>query len=352
MKSNFYLVILLMTALSVFQFSCKKESDELSNEDKWVNLHAPNCGTPEYINFVNANSGCILGRSNNGESGDIILKTNDGGKTWDSIFLSGPFLMGTFGSMLGGVYPDPADSNTMYAAGINGLMRSTDNGTHWEKTNIYSKIKTGNTYFFDAANGILADEGIYKTNDSGKTWQSVYKSDAFAFSFNMLHFTSKQTGYATGGTAFDATNFGMMVKTTDGGNTWQQIDYPFHDIISMSFINDEFGYISVDLSSSGTAGAPPYISGCELYKTTDGGVSWKLINKDFQDKYGGNATELNFKSEKEGFFSNSSGIYHSIDGGKTWEIEHHTGGWLCFPNSQVGYAVEMKTDGAILKRAF
>ena len=349
MKKKFFFTILLIAGSTVLQFSCKKENNNVApeTEDKWVDLHAPNCGTPEYINFVNANSGCILGRSsNNGESGDVILKTNKGGKTWDSIFLPGSFLIGTFGSMLGGAYPDPDNPNGVYAAGNNGLFHSTDNGVHWEKTRINSKIQMTNMHFFDPANGISVGYGINKTADSGKTWQSVYKSDAFAFSFTMLQFTSRQTGYVAGGTAFDATNFGMMVKTMDGGNTWKQIDYRFHDITGMAFINDKVGYVLMNLTSSGIAGTPPFKDGYELDKTIDGGNTWLVVNKNIKKDYGGIGEKIFFRNELEGF---SDGIYHTVDGSKTWRKEH-VPAWICFPDNIIGYAAEMKVGGAILKR--
>jgi photosystem II stability/assembly factor-like uncharacterized protein len=293
MKPSFFILLFLLATIIITTSACRKEQHAMQPVDKWEKLHAPYCGKPLEINFITAKTGCVLGMAyGGGDSTDynIILKTTDGGNTWQSIYLSHRFLIDTLGSMSGGAYLDLDDPNTVYVAGRNGLMRSEDEGKHWENTNIYNRIQTPAMHFFDSSNGIsLQGIGIYKTIDSGKTWQVVYNPDAFAFSFTMLQFTSRQTGYAAGGVSFDDNNFGMMVKTTDGGNTWQQIDYPFHDIIGMSFINDKLGYISVDLSSSGSAGGPPFTSGCELYKTTDGGKTWSLINKDFQNIYGGNA---------------------------------------------------------------
>ncbi len=65
-----------------------------------------------------------------------------------------------------------------------------------------------------------------------------------------------------------------MGKTIDGGNTWNVLNYPFDDIVSVSFVNDNTGYVSM-LTASGNLLQSH--SGSKLIKTTDGGNSWQII---------------------------------------------------------------------------
>lgn len=357
MKFNLSIRVFLLSVIIISISACEKERNEVQPTDKWENLHAPNFGQPLDINFVNANEGCVLGMGVGGEDSldyNIILKTTDGGKTWQSIYLSHRFLIDTIGSMLGGAFLYQYNPNILFAGGlINNLWRSDDGGKHWSKANVTKPPGSSISHFFDPAHGISVGEGVYQTMDSGKTWRTVYKSDAFAFGFTMLQFPSRQTGYAAGGVAFDATNFGMMVKTTDGGNTWQQINYPFHDILSMYFIDDEDGYISVNLNSSGVAGTPPYINGYELYKTTDGGNTWTDVTPVIVLKNKNIISNLYFKNNMEGFCTISGIIYHTVDGGKTWRKDHNRSIYyrcIAFPDNHTSYAIDKA--GAILERQF
>lgn len=336
-------------------FSCRKGEDDVQPLDKWVNLHAPYIGSPSDIEFISSKVGCVVGRGFGGGDSlmyNIILTTKDGGTTWHSIYLSNNFLIDTIGSMLGGSNFYQYNPDILFAGGLmNNIWCSHDDGEHWKKANVTSPPGSPNSYFFDPANGISVSFGIYKTTDSGKTWKSVYKTDDFAFTFKILQFTSLKTGYAAGGVAFDATNFGLMVKTTDGGDTWQQINYPFHDILSMYFINDELGYVSVNLNSSGFAGAPPFTTGCELYKTTDGGNTWANVTPPLvmENKY--DISNLYFKNRSEGFCTIAGLIYHTTDGGKTWQKEYDKiTSVLIFPDNHTGYAID--ATGSVLKREF
>src|SRR5690606_35849383 len=78
-------------------------------------------------------------------------------------------------------------------------------------------------------------------------------------------FASPAVGYIGG-------NDSLLLKTTDGGFTWNQVSYTGvtffssgEHIVDLEFVSESVGYMTVG----------PY-SG--TYKTTDGGSTWTPIN--------------------------------------------------------------------------
>ncbi len=106
---------------------------------------------------------------------------------------------------------------------------------------------------------------------------------------NTICFTSSTIGYLGG-------NDSLLMKTTDGGATWNQINYSGinfsiggEHIINMQFLNNDIGFITVG----------PY-SGS--YGTTNGGLTWSLINLPGNQCYN---QGLFFFDENNGFIGGS-----------------------------------------------
>lgn len=139
-----------------------------------------------------------------------------------------------------------------------------------------------------------------------------------------LNFTDKALG----------SSFYTLSKTVDGGETWEVINEdPFiggiGSVSGITFINDKLGFIGA-IRPSGTNG--------ELYRTDDGGISFKKVNyTPHEVKLDSGQSISPFDSpgmpyEKDGVFNmlvgqgadgdyngNSSALYQSKDNGETWE---------------------------------
>ena len=166
-------------------------------------------------------------------------------------------------------------------------------------------------------------------------------------SFSLLPFTSPLIGNFAEGSQFEGLASGIIGKTIDGGNTWNLLNYPFDDIVSVSFVNDNIGYVSM-LTASGNISQTH--SGSRLIKTTDGGNSWQIIIQNPIDDSGSGYFNLHFLTETEGYCTNR-GILHSNDGGNSWQKESSLHiSLLCFPDTHTAYAVD--TAGIIYKRLF
>ena len=104
---------------------------------------------------------------------------------------------------------------------------------------------------------------ILKTNDGGRSWDVVYEKPGY----DMIHvaFSTPEVGYACGDSCtWDETNHkGIMVKTTDGGATWNELP------------NTEF--VSLDQPSwtqNNKFIVLPYGDESLLYLFDDNGILW------------------------------------------------------------------------------
>jgi len=333
-----------------FLMGCNKHDYVHNSTNLWQKLNTPYFGRLQDINFTSADTGYIFGKDST-YSISTIIKTSDGGNSWQEIHFH--LNIDSIGPV-GPVNVSPFNSNLLFAFSRLhnqwAIIRSVDGGYHWNIIDSTpSGVSWGKYHFFTAANIIRSGEFIYMSTDSGFTWLKVrYPQSGFA-NFEMLQFTDSETGYTAGGIAYDATNYGIMAKTRDGGNTWETIDYSFHDIEGMSFINDNVGYVVMDMDSGNAA--ITYAGGCDLYKTENGGVTWNVVSKNiFSNYYDDRAANLYFKNDREGFVLGPHGIYHTKDGGKMWQNEFGSTNIinLTFPSATCCYAVDK--EGNVYKR--
>ena len=342
--------LIILTSFLFFNISCNKPDNVQVPTNVWQKLNTPFFGKPLDIKFISADTGYILGAKYSDDSiYNILVKTNDGGQTWQSIeYTNHKFLTDTSGGTMNLIYVSPFNSNIVFSGGNLNLLRSTDGGYHWQRVDTVNRQGGPLMHFFDPVNGVSAGgEQAAKTTDSGYNWSRTFFQQSLVF-LHLLQFTSKQVGYIAGGFQFDGNSGGSLVKTTDGGNTWQMINYPFDDILSISFVNDNIGYISM-LTESGNIGSTQV--GSKFIKTTDGGNTWQVIaqtpndNKSKDNTY----TSIYFQTELEGFAINPKGIFHTTDGGNTWKQEHSGFmNFICFPDAHTGYVID--TGGVVYKR--
>ncbi|MCK7482836.1 MAG: hypothetical protein M0C28_41235 [Candidatus Moduliflexus flocculans] len=147
------------------------------------------------------------------------------------------------------------------------MYRTTDGGNSWNSLQIPDDLRfatvvatsTGGTGYFAGSFGY-----IIKTVDYGTTWTFLSNLMSPPISWGMgiygIDFPTSQTGYAVmdGGESFN----GLVLKTTDGGNTWIELDTMFnnHFLRAVDFVTEDIGCIGGD----------------NIYSTFDGGQTWIL----------------------------------------------------------------------------
>lgn len=164
---------------------------------------------------------------------------------------------------------------------------------------------------------IAGCNNVYKSFDSGDTWQICYTFDScFATRFFGLFFLNEQTGIATASPngknlwrygVWDMTGKPNLYRTDDGGVSWQCID-SLHN------------FVNVRMVSTDTLFAIESNEG-NLYKSVDGGHSWFVIlNEGHICDYSiVNNRFLYALHGSLGYFDAPSPIvYKSSDSGMTW----------------------------------
>lgn len=229
------------------------------------------------------------------------------------------------------------------------ILRSSNGGINWTYQH-YPKYRT-EFKSIDMINNltgyIAGDSGaVYRTSNSGVTWDSVVITGNPRVSFHKVDFININTGWVFGGSSsFKTTNGGLswvmqtvtevndirraymvnqnigwvagssvipkFAKTTNGGNTW------FAQNPGITGLENSIGDIEMFDENTG------YVSGgqASMKKTTDGGANWSSMSTPFNEYYYGT---IDFINPMEGMVVSSFGmIMLTRDGGITWEI-HNT----------------------------
>lgn len=264
------------------------------------------------VTFIDSFHGWILGNTG------TILHTNDGGSSWEIQYCP---VGGTFGDI------SMIDSLSGWIAGhgpdTSGyILKTTDGGTNW----ILHDISPHYLYdicFTDSLHGWVigeADErlpGVLRsTADGGATW-----SEAIIYEVQIPYdviFTDSMTGFIGGADYNGSELCSRIIKTTDGGATWQvKLNYcsdPFCFYKSLAFANDSVGWFAGESWIEGIHGSEAEYG--FIMATTDGGETWNEIFSD--EIFPSDACPL---SGQSGWAVGGGGFFmYTANGGENWEM--------------------------------
>jgi len=161
------------------------------------------------ISFTDASNGTAVGQGPEALDGSLILRTTDGGDTWEvqaSGVKQATLLMAV----------SFTDANTGTAVGENGtITRTTNGGGTWVPQTSGTTADLWGVAFTDTNNGIVVrttSDGqgiILQTTDGGSSWISQFPG---TFGLTAVSFADLANGTAVG-------CGGIILRTTDGGNT-------------------------------------------------------------------------------------------------------------------------------------
>jgi hypothetical protein len=188
--------------------------------------------------------------------------------------------------------------------------------------------------------------GVWKTENAGTTWRPIF-DDQPSYSIGSLVIDPSEPSTVWVGTGEDVggrhVGYGDGVyKSTDGGRTWQNKGLGNSEHISTMLVHPENSDV-VWVSAQGPLWTPGGERG--LYKTTDGGETWRKLLGD--DEWTGVTDIVMDPRDPDVLYAATwqrhrtvaaymgggpgSGIHKSTDGGETW-TELTTG----IPSSNLG----------------
>ena len=230
-----------------------------------------------------------------GSTGGGVWKTTDGGQTWK------PVSDGFFGGTVGAVAVAPSDPAVVYA------------GTGEET--IRGNVSPG--------------AGMWKSTDAGKTWTHIGLDDSQHIGRIRVHPNNPDLVYvAAMGHAFGPNDMRGVYRSRDGGKTWDRILFVSRDAgavdLAMDPSNPRILYATTWKFRRG-----PYFfesggEGSALWKSTDGGDSWKELSrnkgmpKGTLGIIGVSVSPSNPQNLYAIVEAKDGGLYRSRDGGETW----------------------------------
>lgn len=197
------------------------------------------------------------------------------------------------------------------------LLKSIDGGLSWSLAKNFESRKMSSIKFVTPDVGIIAggwDAEVGKrlqcfvgrTRDAGKTWEDVSPLARGTRTCHLwdVHFVDADLGWAVGVAQRpnDPVEKGIVFRTVDGGRSWKQIDKGAEnagEIFAVEFVSRSTGFAA---SNTG------------VWKTTDGGESWVLVYESKAEQLFDVAL-----TDREVWAVGSNGtIVSSKDSGKTW----------------------------------
>ena len=308
-----------------------------------------------------------------------VWKTTDYGHTWKPIFDSE-----NTGSV-GDVAVAPSNSNVIYVGsgeGIqrpdlsigNGLYKSSDAGKTWTNMGLHDAQQIGgisidpkneNRIFVAALGhpyGPNKERGVYRSLDGGKTLEQVLYIDENTGAVQVLidpnHtnivfatiWAARQGPWENG--AWDGEASGLY-KSMDGGSTWKKITKGFP-----TTKEDGLGRIGFTIAPSNSNRMYATVDALKkggIYRSDDGGESWYMLTSDGRLwGRGSDFAEVKADPKNEDIvYSANVVMWKSKDGGKTWEgIKGAPGGddyhrfWIN-PNNTNIIAIGLDQGGTI-----
>ncbi len=345
---------------SVFQMEAYNNALQFAHRDYLANKPIPGQRSGNPLVWETEGPGNIGGRINTiavdptnsniiyvGNACGGVFKTTNSGATWNPIFDDQPYLA------IGDIAIDPSDPNTIYVgtgdpniSGFpflgDGVYKSTDAGQTWTNIGlvdqrIVSAIRVHPLYpnlIYVATMGLPFqknnERGLYKSTNGGQSWQQVYfQADSAGVADVIIHPTDTNVVYITGWNRIrnnvTSLTWGpecQILKSTDAGQSWQPVMNGIPNVGILSRISIEMSGTNHNVLYASVIDSTFDVQG--IYKTVNGGQSWTTLaaNGLPSDVFSGfgwyfDQLKLNPANDNE-LFVLGVDLYRSSDGGNTF----------------------------------
>jgi len=210
-------------------------------------------------------------------------------------------------------------------------------------------------------NTVSIGDGMYKSTDGGENWTKIGLDSTEHIAKIAIDPSNPNTIYVAspGPLWSDGTQRGLF-KSTDGGQTWKKILYINEKAgcadIAIDPSNPEIIYASTwefrRLPYSFNSGG----NGSGMYKSLDGGKTWKELTNGLPKKPFGRIAFTLAPSAPNNLVaiveSNETGLFISSDGGETWKQQSATANIVARPFYFSTIAIDPKDPKRVYRPAF
>ena len=343
-NSSVFLIVFLFFFVDI---KAQRKNKSISQS---INYEIPNLNWRSIGPYRGGRASSVTGVSNSdntyyfGATGGGIWKTTDSGQNWRNIS------DGFFGGSIGAISASESDPNILYVGtgektvrgnvspGYGGFWKSDDAGETWKKMNLdIDQVQVGriaihpknpDIVYIAIIGDLFKDSnkrGVYKSTDGGKSWRQVLFSNErsgavdisidknnpriiFASTWNI-----RRTPYSleSGGEGSG------LWKSTDGGETWKNISD------NEGLPSGIWGISGVSVSPVNSKKVFALIENKEggLFRSDDGGSSWEKVNEDRnlrQRAWYYTRVYADTQNENRVYVMNVS-FWRSEDGGKSFD---------------------------------
>jgi photosystem II stability/assembly factor-like uncharacterized protein len=237
------------------------------------------------------------------------------------------------------------------------VLRTEDGGTTWQKLNVTTEaldfrdvdaVDTQTAYIMSIGNGPASR--IYKTVDTGKTWNLQFKNDDPKAFLDAMSFWDANHGIAFG----DSVDKQFYILTTaDGGRTWSRV--PTTNLPPAQVNEGAFAASGTNIAVFGKSHAwigTGAASKSRVLHTSDGARTWQVANTPLASGPSAGIFSIAFRDAKHGVIAGGDykkeqeavdNIAMTSDGGATWTLAEGLSGF----RSVVAYVPGMKTPTLI-----
>lgn len=257
-------------------------SVQLNAQQIWQSQNSGTSESLRSVHFPTQDTGYVVGIAG------TILRTYNGGDTWTSVSVSG--VTGVLNTVFF------TSSTTGYISGNNGLILKTNNaGQQWNILTSGTSEDLNDLFFTNTNTGYaIGNNGIIlKTINGGTSW--TLQNSGVSWHFQSCWFTDSDTGYVSGGSGSGS----GILKTTNGGQQWEiKANLASMNNSCLFFLSADTGYMAATFGIS------------VLLKTTDGFNTWSFTNSPWLQS-------IHFTSADTGFAAGGT-PYFTSDSGQTW----------------------------------
>jgi len=275
-----------------------------------------------------------------GGVGGGVWKSTDAGNTWTPVFDKQAV------SSIGSIAVADTDANIVYVgtgeacirgniSHGDGVYKSTDAGAAWTNVGLKDTRHIGRVIVhprnadivFVAALGHMygtnAERGVFRSLDGGKTWEKVLyvneKTGAIDITFAPTNpsilFAAMWEAWRTPYTMNSGGPGSGLYKSTDGGTTWKRLEgngLPKGVLgrigVAVSGVDSNRVYALIEAEDGG------------LFRSDDGGTNWRRVNEERRFRQRAwYYTHVNADPKSiDTVYVMNTGFYRSTDGGRTF----------------------------------